>query len=75
MLQSFGCLRLSFILKLADKLLDVTPLLAFRVFNAASHTGSVIGWRLRNVPAEPGGASHERPPTPGLGSVLVLFFR
>ena len=44
--QSFGCLRISFILKIAKKLLDVNPLLAFRKFCSASHTGAVIAtWK------------------------------
>ena len=44
MLQSYGCLRVSFIALLIESgiLIDINPLLAFKVFASSSHTGHVI---------------------------------
>ena len=48
--QSFGCLRLSLIIKILDKLLDVNPLVAFATFPTSSHTGAVIAaWKRREL--------------------------
>ena len=56
--QSYGCLRVSALIKILGVLYDVNPLLAFRTFAASSHTGMVIkvwkegtlkGWGLDAV--------------------------
>ena len=44
--ESYGALRISSIIRYQGALIDVNPLLAFRVFEAASHTGKVIAsWK------------------------------
>ena len=44
--ESYGCMRISLIIKWHGALVDVNPLIAFRVFQSASHTGAVIAvWK------------------------------
>ena len=50
MLQSFGCLRLSAIFKIQKSLVDANPLISFRTFSSASHTGKVIKVGAANRP-------------------------
>jgi hypothetical protein len=48
--ESFGALRVSFIMSDGTKLIDVNPLLAFRVFTSSSHTGAVIAtWKKQQL--------------------------
>ena len=50
MLQSYGCLRVSAILKIKGTLVDVNPLLAFRTFSSSSHSGVVIkAWKTSTL--------------------------
>ena len=50
--ESYGCLRLSMIIEWQQQLVDVNPLLAFRVFQSSSHTGAVIATWKRSTCGE-----------------------
>ena len=50
--QSYGCLRVSFISKVAGVLIDINPILAFKVFSSSSHTDLVIKKRKEDFLGE-----------------------
>eukprot|EP00966_Prymnesium_polylepis_P086277 1997305-Prymnesium_polylepis.1 len=48
--ESYGCMRISLIIKEKEQLMDVNPLISFAVFESSSHTGKVIAaWKQNKL--------------------------